>query len=169
MIVVTGSCRTGTSLMMQILREMEIPVVGQAFHDDFSHIDLNPWGYWELPIAETINGVNTNEYDGMAVKLFGLQLSRTNPKYVEFAIVCRRNEDDAIDSTVKLLDRDGHRLGLDATREMASLIYYSNYALIQQCLNLGISYMEVDFEDSVNNRDMVKEHIGSFMEVLKWQ
>lgn len=169
MIIVTGSCRTGTSLMMQILREMGIPIVGQAFHDDFSHIDLNPWGYWELPMNETIDGLNTKEYDGMAVKLFGLQFSRTSPEFIDYAIVCRRYEEDAIESSLKLLERDGYKVGLEATREAAALVYHSNYALIQAHLLQGISHIDVDFEKMLEDREFVKKELSNFMEVLKWE
>lgn len=69
MIVVTGF-RSGTSLIMQTLKLLEFPIVGYKFHDDFSHKELNPKGYYSLPGRETVYGLKTH-YKGKAVKLGG--------------------------------------------------------------------------------------------------
>ena len=42
MIVVTGSARSGTSLMMQTLKLLGVPVEGHKFHEDFPIVEANP-------------------------------------------------------------------------------------------------------------------------------
>ena len=130
MIAITGSIRTGTSLLMQTLRLLGLPIAGTAYHDDFPDADLNPNGYWELPKAETLQGINSNEYHGKCVKLFGLQLHRTNPLFVNSVIVCRRNREDAVASSIKLLERRGKDIGLGSDKKTAEGIYDKNYSYI---------------------------------------
>lgn len=150
-IVVTGSMRTGTSRVMQHLRENNVPVAGYAFHDDFPHIDLNPRGYWELPISETIDGLNTHEYDGVAVKLFGYQFYMTRPEYIEAVIVCVRDREDAVNSSMKLLSQYGV-----TDRRMAYLTYDNNYEFILARLD-GLPHMWLRFEDDI---ELASDFIG---------
>lgn len=101
-IVVTGACRTGTSLMMQTLRILGVPVVGLEYHKEFPDDGFHPHGAWDLPYADTINGIHGDIYDGKAIKLFGLQLSRSEPNSIDCAIVCRRHRVDAIASAERM-------------------------------------------------------------------
>jgi hypothetical protein len=148
--------------MMQTLRDIGVPIAGFAFHDDFSHRELNPWGYWDLPMAETINGLNTNEYDGCAVKLFGLQFARTRKEYIDCVIVCVRYRENAIKSTIKLLKYDGHLIGMNPTRENAERVYDSNYLFIDQFMR-GLPYMIADFDTVLNCRELVKKELVKFI------
>jgi len=129
MITVTGSCRTGTSMMMQTLKYLGTPIIGYKFHEEFSCIKSNRKGYYDLPLSATINGINCDSYRGRAVKLFGYQLSKTDPKYISKVIICLRNKRDAITSTLKWLDSE-NVLEIDNTTENANKIFEANYKLI---------------------------------------
>jgi len=164
MIVVTGSIRTGTSLLMQTLKLLGLPIAGTAYHDDFPDTDFNPNGYWELPKAETLQGINSNEYHGKAVKLFGLQLYRTNPVYVNSVIVCRRNKDDAVKSTMKLLVRRGKDIGLEPTIKNAEGIYDKNYAYIDMFLVASmVPCIHVSYEEMIAHPDRAISMIACFV------
>lgn len=109
-IVVTGACRTGTSLMMQTLRHLGVPVVGLEYHEEFPDDGFHPHGAWDLPYAETIDGIHGHNYDGKAIKLFGLQLSRSSPDSIGTVIVCRRNRPDAIASAERMCRARGDQM-----------------------------------------------------------
>lgn len=125
MIVITG-LRSGTSLMMQTLKLLGFPVTGFLFHDDFIHKELNPKGYYDLPINEVINGLNTDIYKGKAVKLAGTQLYKTNPKYVSKIINCKRCPSEAIKSVKKLLWYEENMTGVEPTDKNAEVVYRIN-------------------------------------------
>lgn len=164
MIVVTGSCRTGTSLMMQTLALLGVQVAGFAFHDDFPDKDLNPNGYWEFPISETLTGIHDGRYKGMAVKLFGLQLSRTEVELISRIIVCRRAKEAALQSTMRMLARYESRLGLAPTLENAAFVYETNYDHIDTYLHEhDVPHINVYFEIMLSQRQLMNLRIAEFL------
>lgn len=90
MIVIIGAPRTGTSMMMQTLKILGVPIVGEKF-SDFNLPKNNPNGYYELPISEITDGVNHTKYRGKAVKLFRTGLSKTDIGTIGKVIHCTRN------------------------------------------------------------------------------
>ena len=125
MIIVTGSCRSGTSMMMQTLKLLGVEVAGEKFHPDFPVIEGNPKGYYDIPFEKVGQGLG-EEYNGMAVKLLGEWLPLTNPVNATHIIVCRRRDTQAQDrSTIKLLK-------LEEQTESDSEIRKN---LLEQCLS----------------------------------
>lgn len=166
MIVVTG-LRSGTSLMMQTLKLLGVPVVGFLYHDDFPHKHLNPKGYYDLPINETIDGIDHSEHVGKAVKLYGLQLNRTDPKYINKVFYCDRGEEATIKSVQKLIDANKSILedfgGESITAEQA---YRENKTLIEHYLNSNpISYMHFMYEDMLKEPKAMIFLICKFLEI----
>ena len=100
MILVTGSGRSGTSLMMQSLGLLGLPLAGVPFHDDFPVHELNPKGYYDLPFNTMLLGVG-KEYEGSVVKLFGKWLKQADHTIVSHVIVCRRKDTAAQDASLK--------------------------------------------------------------------
>jgi len=145
MIVVTGSCRTGTSLAMQSLLLMGIPVTGDKWAEHLGVPEsFNPKGFWDLPLEKTICGIHDNKYRGKAVKLFGWQLLMTDPDLVTRLIVCTRNKPDAVASTLRLLQVQTLIPGVPATVEVAEQVYEDNYNAIEifrrKCPVMHIDY-----------------------------
>ena len=103
MIVVTGTARTGTSLMMQTLMHLGVPIVGDKFSNENEVEECNPKGYYELPIKEIVNGIHNEEYRDKGIKLFGYSLSLSDPSLISHIILCRRNKPETLDSIVKWL------------------------------------------------------------------
>tara|TARA_R100000458_G_C8162087_1_gene165734 strand:- start:107 stop:685 length:579 start_codon:yes stop_codon:yes gene_type:complete len=99
MIIVTGHSRSGTSLMMQTLGLLGVPVKGEKFHEDFPCIEGNPKGYYELPYDEAINGLGL-EYQGYAVKLLAPFLAYTDINLATHVIVCKRRDVKAQDKSI---------------------------------------------------------------------
>lgn len=107
MIVVTGACRSGSSLMMQTLQLLGIPIAGEAHHPDFPIEEGNPKGYYDLPLYYLMCGVG-EQFEDKAVKLFGTALPKIyNPHKVTHALVCCRRDKDAQDQSIrKLMDME---------------------------------------------------------------
>ena len=163
MIIITG-LRSGTSLMMQTLKLLGVCVVGYKFHDDFSHVELNPKGYYDLPISETINGLNTDVYSGKAVKLGGYQLSKTDPKYVDRVIVCERNKKDVIPSMIRLMNADYKISGIKPTIDNAELAYNSNKFLIDEYVKAK-THIRIRYEDMIERPELSLCKICDFLGV----
>lgn len=163
MIVVTG-LRSGTSLMMQTLKLLGVPIVGYMFHDDFSHKELNPKGYYDLPINETINGLNSYKYKGSAVKLGGYQLSVTEPKYINKIIVCERNKSDTIKSIARLLKADFSIAKIKPTEKNAAILYETNKSITDGYIK-KMPYIKINYEDMLLNSSATIAKVSVFVNI----
>ena len=102
MIVVTGSARSGTSMMMQTLQILGVPIVGEDFSET-NRFAGNVKGYYELPPEEIAGGIKNDRFEGKGVKLFGQGLLKTEEQYIDKVIICERNREDSIKSFMRLL------------------------------------------------------------------
>jgi len=164
-IIVTG-LRSGTSLMMQTLKLLGVSIVGYKFHDDFSCVELNPKGYYDLPINETINGLNTFIYKGMAVKLYGYQLSITKPKYVDKIIICERNKKDVIPSLQRLMKADYKISNIKSTASNAELAYNTNKHLIDG-YSKAKNNIRIRYEDMAERPELPLYKICNFLGIKR--
>lgn len=163
MIVVTGTPRSGTSMIMQTLKLLGIPIVGDAF-DDRNNPEHNPRGYWELPLKETIDGINDHRYRGHAVKLLSTDLTRTKGRYIDRIIFITRYHNYAIKSYQKVI-ADHKVFGMQVnnffkpTRENAKKLFYMALKCAEDYLDEhpGIKRIKFDYKDFINNP--VKETI----------
>ena len=76
MIIITGSCRSGTSMMMQTLQLLGVAIAGEASHPDFPVVEGNPKGYFDLPFKEHMDGIDIDKYQDKAIKVLGEWLLR---------------------------------------------------------------------------------------------
>jgi len=165
MTVVTGF-RSGTSLMMQTLKLLGVPIAGIDFHEEFSHTDLNPKGYYDLPLSETAKGINTDKYKGMAIKLYGGALIQTDPKLISKIIVCTRNKKKCIDSIYKLLRRNEIQTGIVFNRKMSEYYYYLNKKYIELYLKkTSIENIEIRYENILKNPEKEIDKIKKFLNI----
>lgn len=104
MIVVTGSPRSGTSLVMQTLQLLGFPVAGEKF-SGLNLKEFNSKGFWELPHEEVTAGIKSDKYTGSAVKLFAQGLMKTEDRFINKLIYCKRDLKDAAKSFVPLLGK----------------------------------------------------------------
>jgi hypothetical protein len=162
MIVVTGSCRAGTSLMMQTLKLLGIEIAGEKFHADFPVEEGNPKGYYDLPFEIVMNGLG-EEYKGKGVKILGEWLLNTDPDLISHMIICKRRDAGAQDrSTKKLLKLDSETESDSEIRkellkscwpmsdEMIAERREGNYRIIDYCQKRIKGFTkEVYFEDMI--------------------
>tara|TARA_Y100000593_G_C4297612_1_gene331498 strand:- start:810 stop:1460 length:651 start_codon:yes stop_codon:yes gene_type:complete len=109
MIVVTGAGRCGSSLMMQTLSLLGVPMIGNPekdfgvntmMHEDSEGIlaarlmKMNPKGYWELPISEIYQMVDNGfpEHTGHAIKVMGAAFTQLDTDDIERVIFCKRRD-----------------------------------------------------------------------------
>lgn len=157
MIVVTGNCRTGTSLVMQTLRLLGVPVLGEAFPRHCEGAQFNWKGYWELPLEQTVRGLKNTVPSRSAVKLIGRMLARTPMCSDDKVIVCVRGMTDTIRSTMEVDDYSWLE---------ASLVYQANYAAILPRL-ARVRHMFVVYEKAMLRPEQYVRDIASFVGVAR--
>jgi len=163
MIIVTG-LRSGTSLMMQTLKILGVPITGTAYHKEFSHKDLNPKGYWTLPMSETLGGITDHRYKGMAVKLGGGDLSTTNPDFVDKVIWCKRNKDSCVQSIMKLMEVDFDIIGIDPSEKNAETVYTLNeFFTIAFKTKEKKEFLDIMYEDFYKRPEKTVNSIAQFI------
>jgi hypothetical protein len=177
MIVVTGSARSGTSLMMQTLKLLDVPIEGHKFHDDFPVKEANPKGYYDLPFEVLRKGLG-EEYIGKAVKLLGEWLPYTNPENLTHVIVCKRRDSRAQDrSVIRCIEMETEiespseirkkllEMCLQLSPDQISERRRNNYELIESYLTQLQGYcMDVYYEDMLYNSAETVQEIKEFVD-----
>ena len=156
MIVVCGAARTGTSLAMQTLKLLGVPVPAPRFLKEHCGVEkYNPKGFYEM--TDTLYGVDDHRYKGMAVKLFGYQLMNTKPHLIHKVIYTHRERENAIISYEPVKEI------LEQTIFSSAEIYDHNVKVIQEYLS-DKDYLSVHFEEIRTNPEIV---IGRVIDYLK--
>jgi len=165
MIVVTG-LRSGTSLVMQTLKELGVSIIGKKFHKEFPHVELNPKGYYDLPLADTFNGVNTYRYKGKAIKISGGALLKTEPKYISKIIWCQRNRKQCVKSIMKLLKANYEEYRVEPDEKIATYIHCLNENFIKLYLaKTKKEYVAIDYGKMLDNPVKEITKIKDFMKL----
>jgi hypothetical protein len=170
MIAVTGAPRTGTSLVMQTLGCLGIELTGKEYDESFGPKEFFPNGAWDLPVDEIIHGIKSDKYEGMAVKLYAGPLFLTDAKLISKLIICKRNKEEAVKSSFKLMQVTPDLLGVDPTIQNAGRLYDVSYRMIDHYLKDNkVEFINVYFEDMLKHPvlsiDNIKTFIGSEMSV----
>lgn len=156
MIVVTGTPRSGTSLMMQTLALLGVPMAAPKFisvHDKIKN--LMPMGYYELDIWD---GIFDSRFFGMAIKLFGYQFARTPKALITKTIHTTRDESETIESYKKILP-----LLPKKHRGDAEDIIAANNLFIEK--SLTENHLEVSLSDMKNDKEKTLNKIISYLEI----
>jgi len=177
MIIITGSGRAGTSLLMQTLKIWKMPIAGVPFHPDFPVKSLNPRGYYDLPYKVLMAGVGL-QFKGMAVKVFGHWLNKVASEHVSKVIVCKRRsltEQDnslmkAYEAEVKVTSSSQERMEMledIPTLQKLGVIRRNNYREVRKFLNRNknIESITVYFEDILDNTKEEMTKIANFLNV----
>lgn len=162
MIAVVGTARCGTSLMMQTLNILGIGIPAPKFDDRHKNIKhLNPKGFYEFDSVLDNNFFVKHSFKGKAVKLFGYGLYDTYknfPKLIDKIIVCRRNPEDAIKSSIRFFNQAGLK-GVNPEH-----VYYANYATIDK-IKKNYPHIEVNYEDFIQDTEQVLTKVVDFLEI----
>lgn len=127
MLVVTSAPRSGSSVCLQTMMHLGVPMASPAFLPEHAGIvEFNPGGYYETPYEF---GVCDDRYKGMAVKMFGYQLYDTDKKYISKLIWVVRDREEAIKSYEKLRPRLKHWW------VSGEKVFDANIALIKECVD----------------------------------
>ena len=127
MIVVSSSPRCGSSLCMQTLDLLGVPMAAPKFLVEHTDIrEFNPNGFYEINSEQ---GVTDERYKGKAIKLFGAQLWRTKKELIDKLIFIDRNKEDAIKSYDKV------RKHLPHSDYSSEAIYEANKIFIEKSID----------------------------------
>jgi len=159
MIVITGAPRTGTSMMMQTLKILGVPIVGEKF-SDYNIEDGNKKGYYELNPEDISKGVKTNQYQGKAIKLFGDGLRNTNCDLIDKLIVCKRDREASVNSFQKLMEISP-LLPIEPSKENAAKVVRYNATIADLYLKVHEGpVLTVWFHEMIDNpKDTIKKII----------
>ena len=146
--VVTGAPRTGTSLILQTMDLLGVPMGMPKFipeHDNMRQ--FNPNGFYEINSTE---GVTDDRYKGKAIKLFGWQLFQSDINLIDKIIFVDRNREDAINSYEKV------RVFLPHSEHSSAEIYDANKKIIEEFIDddvmrITLEEIKKDSAKFVNN------------------
>lgn len=156
--IVSGLERSGTSLMMQILKAGGIPIA----HDNSRPADYhNPNGYYELEGGKIIRALMDNafpitEYDEKFIKItsYGLKFLPIGQYKI---IYMERDIDEVVNSTKKMDD------SLD-TDKAKGLLEKLNRFCIQLMQNRGdINYIIINYNDILGRPWIEIKRVVSFL------
>lgn len=136
MLVVTGAPRSGTSVVMQTMEKLGVPMAAPAFlpqHKDL--VGFNPGGFYEL---DEFFGIDHYHYKGMGVKLFGGQLYTTDKKFISRLIWVVRDRVEAIESYEKMRPKLPH------SWVPSENVFDANIKLIRKCIDKNTLLVKLD-------------------------
>ena len=160
--IVSGLPRSGTSLMMQMIKEGGIPVLT----DDLRQPDQNnPRGYLEYEKVKALKKDNTwlPEAEGKAVKVIS-HLIYELPTDLHYKVVFMvRNLDEVIASQSSMLDRMG-RHGAPVTTVELKRVFQKHLEQIRDFLakNTSFESLFVDHHDLVTNPAKEVQRVNEF-------
>jgi hypothetical protein len=177
MIIVTGLPRSGTSMMMRILKGLNLEVTGEEFFDqkDEKRSErakyLNPEGFYEIR-GLVANGrfKKPEDYKGKVVKVVVPGILNTPVEHIEKVIFCLRNPSEIIESQRKLIGNvevattDGVKFSPELLkrsfdsykRSMSMMVFLATQEFWDK------TYIAV-YEDVVMKYDEELEKISSFL------
>jgi len=196
LIVVTGAGRCGSSLMMQTLHLLGVPMLGDPENDkgrntlkDYDKsgkiaekiIDVNPKGYWELPINTLYDNLSYGfgDHCGKAIKVLSGLFTDIDATAVEKVILCRRS--NTYKQAEKILELANLDLEIrDSNPDTSPLIeWYRGKTIMDIVLvqDLQLNYtrhiiktnnipsLDILFEDIVSNPQEEIEKVVRFLEL----
>jgi len=162
--VVTGLPRSGTSLMMQILKAGEIEILT----DNIRQPDLNnPRGYFEFEKVKALQNDNTwlSEAEGKAVKII-IQLVPYLPLNFDYSIiVMKRNTDEIILSQEKMIDNLGGRKA-SVNNDILKKVFENQLNKGEEYINTNKNFKKfvVDFNELLSGKKEIIENLNMFLD-----
>jgi hypothetical protein len=157
MYIISGSARTGTSMMMQTLVNLNIKTPAKPFIDEHSDIlDKNPKGFYEM-YEEVINGIQHDKYKGQAVKLFPGCLIQTPKNLISKLVIMKRDRDSALKSYEPIREI--------LKEEMSGGdIYDVNYLILNDYI-VDVDHIFINFEEIVSNPEVEIARLVEFLKI----
>jgi hypothetical protein len=170
MIIVTGLPRSGTSLMMRILKSLSIPITGEQF---FNHQDkdreershyLNPEGFHEIQgIVGSGRFKEPEKFVGQAVKVVVPGILHVPLEHIEKIIFCLRDPSEVIESqrnlvsNIEVATEEGKKYSPELLkrsfqqyiRGMGTLILATNDDFWNKTLVVDYHHLMTDHEEEI--------------------
>jgi hypothetical protein len=165
-IVVSGLPRSGTSMMMEMLKAGGI----QSLTDDLREADIdNPRGYFEFERVKKLpEGNNTwlSDAIGKAVKIIAPLLPYLPDNYTYNVIFMRRNMEEILSSQRVMLQKKGQE-PQDKVEEKIKNLYNENLKFVIKFMNdkTNYSYMFCDYNEILSSPLQCIEQIASFLDL----
>lgn len=167
LIIITGLPRSGTSLLMQILRAGGIPIL----YDNFKLPDEdNPQGYFEHSIftqnSSSLNISELSAYKGYAIKIVSPLMSKLDLTIPCKVLFIQRRLEEVILSQEKMLTRRGKKLEYPVSKENLIQVYKKHIDFIDSKLtqNPYVQSLKVSFQELFDNPTSVCETINCFLD-----
>ena len=182
-IAVTGEPRSGTSLMMRILKESGLEIVGEQYPNKNKNkeedlIELNEYGFWEIPgfVAKGTKKASKYEYlYGKTFKLICRAMIQTDIEFlnkIDKIIFCLRNPREIVESQKNLFSNisvvENGSWNDKNNKVKPKFDLYKNsmshYILLANKLNLWNRTLVVDYKDIINDTENQIINICKFLE-----
>lgn len=175
MIVVSGDPRSGTSLMMQTLNLLEIPISGEKFTQRRGSepmneiaVNLNPKGFFEVPGVVMRGTPDIKEFGGTAIKIISPGLTKTPTNLIYKVILCLRDPRFVAESQTNLqngvlLDSNPFKTAISPKRYIIEMGKFLKW-LMGQPQDFRDKFLIVDYnnflKDTENELDRLISYLG---------
>ena len=163
-LIVSGLPRSGTSLMMQMLRSSGIDLM----HDDKREADEdNLEGYWEWEDVKTLrkNPRLIEQAEGKAIKVISVLLPVLPPQHQYKIIFMQRSVSEIVDSQWGMLSRQGQKPRAEKNHLIQTQQTHMEQTLAQLRQKKNVTLIEIDYPTLVANPSdqlpELKEFLGT--------
>lgn len=164
LVIVTGLPRSGTSLMMQILQKVGVPLLYDNSKVPDEH---NPYGYYECERVKNIPKSNDWEwlknYAGYAVKIISPILVNIPIEFPCKMILMVRNLEEVIASQEKVSGREK----TSYERKHFVVLYGKHISSIRNKFQSSsyVKMMEVNYNELISSPHLILERLSNFLEI----
>ena len=160
--IVSGLPRSGTSLMMQMLRAAGMNLM----HDGKREADEdNLEGYWEW---EEIKSLKKNprlieQADGKVIKVISALIPQLPPRHQYRIIFMKRPVEEVVDSQWKMLERNGQKPAAEKQHLIQTQQTHLEQTLARLRQHKDVELIEIDYPELVSSPDSQLESLKSFL------
>ncbi|MFC1802804.1 sulfotransferase domain-containing protein [Thermoproteota archaeon] len=163
-IVVSGLPRSGTSMMMKMLEETDIPILTDKIREaDEDNIK----GYYEDERVKQLHQDNTwiSEAENKAVKVISYQLRHLPSGHVYKIIFMKRNITEILASQRKMMQRRGEPQD-DVSETVMANIFHKHLNETDQWLNKqpNMKILYINYNETLYNPETTAEQVAKFLE-----
>lgn len=164
-VIVSGLPRSGTSLMMQMLKAGGMPLLIDAQRP--ADVD-NPKGYWEYEPVKRLPQDNSwlHKAEGKAVKVVSALLQYLPPQHTYRVIFMQRPLQEVLASQAVMLERQGVQ-GSKADDQTLGTVFVQHLDQIERWLALQkhLTVLPVNYHETVANPEEIATRVTQFLDL----
>ena len=160
--IVSGLPRSGTSLMMQMLRAAGMDLM----HDGKREADEdNLEGYWEWEEVKSLkkNPRLIEQADGKVIKVVSALLPQLPPRHQYRIIFMKRPVEEVVDSQWKMIERKGQNPVSEKQHLIQTQQTHVEQTLAQLRQRKDVELLEIDYPQMVANPNSQLEALKTFL------